>query len=103
MLPGSSPLPRRSEKCARPGASPPAWPGSMLHDTISTCDNLTAAETAFQRRSHVETILNVPQRVRLRLFLPCGLAGRLFEQPVTQPERHCKAPLELEKDSHPRI
>jgi hypothetical protein len=76
----------------------------MLHDTISTCDNLTAAETAFQRRSHVETILNVPQRVRLRLFLPCGLAlekarfaapgwageknSTLFEQPVTQPERH---------------
>ena len=89
----------------------------MLPDTISTCDNLTTAETAFQRRSRVETILNVShregaalaargrrvRRVRLRLFLPCGLAcgevrldapGRvgeysaLFKQPVTQPERH---------------
>jgi len=90
----------------------------MLHDTISPCDNLTAAETAFQRRSQVETILNVPHRegaalaarggrvrgVRLRLFLPGGLArgkarfaapgwageknSTLFEQPVTQPERH---------------
>jgi hypothetical protein len=31
-----------------------------------------------------KTILNVPQRVRLRLFLACGLAGRHFEHPEVQ-------------------
>ena len=35
------------------------------------------AETIIQLRSRIETILNVPQRVRLRLLLPCGLAGLL--------------------------
>jgi hypothetical protein len=36
---------------------------------------VTAAENGPQLRSRVETILNVPQRVRLRSFLACGLAG----------------------------
>jgi hypothetical protein len=28
-----------------------------------------------------QEILNVPQRVRLRFFLTCGLVGRSFEHP----------------------
>jgi hypothetical protein len=42
---------------------------------------LTAAENAVQRRSHLESLLNVPRRVRLRGFLRLGLAGQRFEQP----------------------
>jgi hypothetical protein len=39
------------------------------------------AENAGQLRSRFETILNVPQRVRLRLFLVCGLVDRRFDHP----------------------
>ncbi len=42
---------------------------------------LTAAENAAQLRSRLESLLNVPQRVRLRGFLRLGLAGQRFEQP----------------------
>ncbi len=42
---------------------------------------LTAAENAVQLRSRLESLLNVPQRVRLRGFLRLGLAGQRFEQP----------------------
>ena len=40
---------------------------------MGTCEQ--NAETFIQLRSRIETILNVPQGVRLRLFLTCGLAG----------------------------
>ena len=43
---------------------------------------LQVAEKDLQLRSRIEKILNVPQRVRLRFFLCCGLAGGLFEQPA---------------------
>ena len=36
------------------------------------------AEKARQLRSRLIEILNVPQRVRLRFRLACGLAGRPF-------------------------
>ena len=39
-----------------------------------------------QLRSRVETILNVAQRLRLRLFLTCGLVGSTFEHPSGVPE-----------------
>ena len=42
---------------------------------------LTAAENAAQLRSRFESLLNVPQRVRLQGFLRLGLAGQRFEQP----------------------
>ena len=42
---------------------------------------LTAAQNAVQLRSRLESLLNVPQRVRLRGFLRLGLAGQRFEQP----------------------
>ncbi len=42
---------------------------------------LTAAENAAQRRSRLERILDVPQRVRLRCVRRLGLAGQRFEQP----------------------
>ena len=38
-----------------------------------TCEQYV--ETGIRLRSRVKTVLNVPQRVRFRLFLPCGLAG----------------------------
>ncbi len=40
------------------------------------------AEKAFQRRSRLAKILNVPERVRLRFRLVCGLVGSLFEHPA---------------------
>ena len=36
------------------------------------------AEKVRQRRSRLIEILNVPQRVRLRFRLACGLAGQTF-------------------------
>ena len=42
---------------------------------------LTAAENAAQLRSRFESLLDVPERVRLRGFLRLGLAGQRFEQP----------------------
>ena len=42
---------------------------------------LTAAENAVQRCSRFESLLDVPERVRLRGFLRLGLAGQRFEQP----------------------
>ena len=41
------------------------------------------AETGRQFRSRLIEILNVPQRVRLRFRLACGLADGLFEHPAT--------------------
>jgi hypothetical protein len=38
-------------------------------------ERLKAAEKGHQLRSRLKTILNVPQRVRLRFFLACGLVG----------------------------
>ncbi len=35
-------------------------------------------EKARQRRSRIVQALNVPQRVRLRAFTRCGLAGQTF-------------------------
>ncbi len=40
-----------------------------------------AAENAAQLRSRLESLLNVPERVRFRGFLRLGLAGQRFEQP----------------------
>jgi hypothetical protein len=45
-------------------------------EKTDTCEQ--HAEISIQLRSRVETILNVPQRVRLRLFLTCGLAELLI-------------------------
>jgi hypothetical protein len=42
------------------------------------------AEKGFQPRSHRKSILNVAQRLRLRLILACGLAGNPFEHPATR-------------------
>jgi len=39
---------------------------------------MQAAEKVRQRRSRLIEILNVPQRVRIRFRLACGLAGRPF-------------------------
>src|SRR5262249_13632577 len=41
-----------------------------------------AAPKGPQLRSRFDKILNVPQRVRLRFSLTCGLVGCLFEQPA---------------------
>ena len=49
-----------------------------IHPGLRVAD----AENAGQLRSRFKTILNVPQRVRLRLFLVCGLAGQRFEHPL---------------------
>ena len=51
-----------------------------------------AAEKGPQLRSRFDKILNVPQRVRLRFSLTCGLAGCLFEQSAatTVPDRRDK-------------
>ena len=43
--------------------------GQAIHPSLRIAD----AETARQLRSRFETILNVPERVRLRLFLPAAL------------------------------
>ena len=48
-----------------------------IHPSLRVAD----AENASQLRSRLETILNVPQRVRLRFFLAGGLVGRRFEHP----------------------
>ena len=64
----------------------PRWPSDRAahrmkggewsyYGKMGTCSQ--NAETFIQLRSRIETILNVPQRVRLRLFLTCGLAGLL--------------------------
>jgi hypothetical protein len=42
----------------------------------------TAAENARSLRSQLVKILNVPQRVRLRYSLACGLVSEHFEQPI---------------------
>lgn len=42
---------------------------------------LTAAENVAQRRTRFESLLNVPEWVRLRGFLRLGLAEQSFEQP----------------------
>ena len=45
------------------------------------------AEKGFQPRSHRKSILNVAQRLRLRLILACALLDNPFEHPTT---RDCK-------------
>ena len=40
----------------------------------------SAAEKIPQLRTRLQTLLNVPQGVGLRVFLPCDLAGQLFER-----------------------
>ena len=43
-----------------------------------SADDKQEAEKVRQLRSHIVQTLNVPQRVRLRAFTRCGLAGRTF-------------------------
>jgi len=56
-------------ECEKPSSPSPWGEGFFIYEE---------AEKSRQLRSWLETILNVPQRVRLRLLLPCGLAGRAF-------------------------
>jgi len=50
--------------------------------------SLKKCPTSFSSRK----ILNVPQRVRLRCFLACGLADHLFEQPHHTIDAHYGMP-----------
>jgi hypothetical protein len=43
-----------------------------------SADDKQEAEKVRQLRSRIVQTLNVPQRVRLRAFTRCGLAGRTF-------------------------
>ena len=68
-----------------PTAPPSALPTSRacIRSSIEKSSSNQAAEKGPQLRSRFDKILNVPQRVRLRFSLTCGLVGRLFEQPAT--------------------